>query len=118
MDPWEVGWRRIPAWEWREENQTRGSSTQASLESIQAPWERVEDDGKLKRQQELLDEAYKERISLREVDAKWNPMNDVVEDERTCHMDIISLFLKLRDEAVQGSNPSTDEKQTSAFETG
>lgn len=69
----------------------------------------------IKRKEEFLDEAYKERMSLEEDEAKWDPINDVVEDERTHHIDMISLFLMLRDEAVKGSNPSTDEKQTSAF---
>lgn len=68
----------------------------------------------VKRQEEFLDEAYKERMSLEEDEAKWDPIDDVVEDERTNHIDMISLFLMLRDEAAKGSNPSTDEKQTSA----
>lgn len=54
-------------------------------------------------------------MSLEEDEAKWDPIDDVVEDERTNHTDMVSLFLMLRDEAVKGSNPSTDEKQTSVF---
>lgn len=54
-------------------------------------------------------------MSLEEDEAKWDPIYDVVEDERTNHTDMVSLFLMLRDEAVKGSNPSTDEKQTSVF---
>lgn len=54
-------------------------------------------------------------MSLEEDEAKWNPIDDVVEDERTNHTDMVSLSLMLRDEAVKGSNPSTDEKQTSVF---
>ena len=82
---------------------------------MQAPCERVEDEGKLKRQEEFLDEAYKEGMSLEDDEAKWDPIDEVVEDERTNHMDMISLFLMLRDEAMKGPNPSSDEKQTSAF---
>lgn len=68
----------------------------------------------MKREEEFLDEVYKERMSLEEDEAKWDPIDDVVEDERTNHIEMISLFLMLRDDPVKGSNPSTDENQTAA----
>lgn len=62
----------------------------------------------LKRQDDFLDEAYRERMSLQEdEDVAWDPMDDVIEDERATYVDIINLFLMLKDEIpcsdVQGS---------------
>lgn len=62
----------------------------------------------LKRQDGFLEEAYWERMSLREEeDAAWDPIEDVVENERATYVEIINLFLMLKEENlcsdVQGS---------------
>ena len=62
----------------------------------------------LKRQDDFLEEVYRERISLREnEDAAWDSIEDVVEDERATYVEIKNLFLMLKEENlcydVQGS---------------
>ena len=53
----------------------------------------------LKRQNEFLEEAYQERMSLKEnEDVAWDPIDDVVEDERATYVEIINLFLMAKDE--------------------
>lgn len=68
----------------------------------------------MKRQEEFLDEAYRERISLEEDEAKWDPIDDVVEDEHGKLVDLINLFLMLNKEALKDSGVSLDENPGSA----
>lgn len=67
----------------------------------------------MKRQEEFLDEAYKERMSLEEEEAKWDPINDVVEDERGKLVDLINLFLMLSEEPLKDTGMSLDETPAS-----
>lgn len=67
----------------------------------------------MKRQEEFLDEAYNERMSLEE-EAKWDPIDDVVEDERGKLVDLINLFLMLNEEALKDTVVSLDEIPGSA----
>ena len=45
-----------------------------------------------KRQDEFLDQAYNERISAEEAEM-WDPIEDLVEDERGSYMDMVKMFL-------------------------
>ena len=54
----------------------------------------------MKRQEEFLEEAYRERMKLEEDEAKWDPIDDIVEDERGHLLAMINLFLMLK-EAVE-----------------
>lgn len=54
----------------------------------------------MKRQNTYLDEAYNERMSLDEEDIKWDPIDDVVEDERDSYVDMIKLFLMITEEVT------------------
>lgn len=46
-----------------------------------------------KRSEAFLEEAYKERISEEEEDAHWDPIEDVIEDERGNYIDLIKHIL-------------------------
>lgn len=65
------------------------------------------------RQEEFLEEAYRERMRLEEDDAKWDPIDDVVEDERDHLVDMINLFLMLKEEAQKDSGKTLDETPAS-----
>ena len=68
----------------------------------------------LKRQDEFLEEAYRERMSLKEdEDAAWDPIDDVVEDERATYIEIINLFLMVRDETPSSDVQESDETAVS-----
>lgn len=70
----------------------------------------------MKRQEEFLDEAYKEKMSLEEEEAKWDPIDDVVEDERGKLVDLINLFLMLDEEALKDVDVSLDETSGAAID--
>lgn len=68
----------------------------------------------MKRQEEFLDEAYRERMSLEEDEVRWDPIDDVVEDEHGKLVDLINLFLMLNEEALKDNGVSLDENPGSA----
>lgn len=49
-----------------------------------------------KRQEKYLNEAYRERMAM-EDEAQWDPIEDVVEDERGTYVDMINMFLMLKE---------------------
>lgn len=65
----------------------------------------------LKRQEDFLEEAFKARMSLDE-DNAWDPIEDVVEDERGSYINMLKLFLFMKDGTLdepglsQTENPS------------
>lgn len=69
----------------------------------------------MRRQEEFLEKAYNQRMSLEEEEAKWDPIDDVVEDERGKLVDLISLFLMLNDEALKDTGMSLDETPDSTI---
>lgn len=67
----------------------------------------------LKRQETYLEEVYKERLSQEEQEAEWDPIEDVIEDERGNYIDLIKHILFMTDSAIdtQGTTvqePSSD----------
>ena len=69
-----------------------------------------------KRQDKYLEEAYNERMSMEEEEAMWDPIDDVVEDEHGTYVDMINMFLMLKEEAseecgsVDGNSTGNDFK--------
>lgn len=61
------------------------------------------------RQDKYLEEVYNERMSGEEEEAMWDPIDDVVEDERGNYVDMINLFLMLSEE-VKEETADLDEK--------
>lgn len=66
---------------------------------------RIKED--LKRQEDYLEEAFKARMSL-EQDNLWDPIEDVVEDERDTYIDMLKLFLFMKDETLDVSEAGAD----------
>ena len=62
----------------------------------------------LKRQEIYLDEAYNARLSDEE-DAEWDPIEDVIEDERGNYIDLIKHILLMTD-VVDESQRETDQE--------
>ncbi|KAL8731009.1 MAG: hypothetical protein Q9166_003660 [cf. Caloplaca sp. 2 TL-2023] len=65
----------------------------------------------LKRQETYLDEAYTTRLPEEEQEAEWDPIEDVIEDERGNYIDLIKHILSLMEfvddsQATNGSNQS------------
>lgn len=58
----------------------------------------------LKRQEDYLEEAFKARMNLEE-DNAWDPIEDVVEDERGSHVDMLKLFLFMNDGTLNEPGP-------------
>ena len=66
--------------------------------------------GDFQRQEQFLEEAYRERITLKDDEGlAWDPIDDVVEDERAIYVEIINLFLMLKD-GSPGSDKQSLEK--------
>lgn len=65
----------------------------------------------LKRQETYLEEVYKERLSQEEQEAEWDPIEDVVADERGNYIDLIKHILSMTDSAPDGL-VTTDQDQT------
>ena len=64
----------------------------------------------LEHQEEFLEEAYQEQMSLKEdEDVDWDPIEDVVENERATYIEIVNLFLMLKDD-IPGSDAQPPEK--------
>ncbi|KAK4693776.1 hypothetical protein P7C71_g3680, partial [Lecanoromycetidae sp. Uapishka_2] len=66
----------------------------------------------LKRQETYLEEAYKEALSQEEQEAEWDPIEDVIDDERGNYIDLIKHILFMTDSitddqgsSVPNSNP-------------
>lgn len=68
----------------------------------------------MKRQEESLEEAYKERMSFEEDEATWDPIDDVVEDEHGKLVDLINLFLMLNEEVLKDTGVGLAETPGSA----
>ena len=51
-----------------------------------------------KRSEAFLEEAYKERMSKEEEDAHWDPIDDVIEDERGNYVDLIKHILLMTED--------------------
>lgn len=68
----------------------------SKLEARAKELEKMED---LKAQDDFLEEAYREQMSLTEdEDVDWDPIEDVSEDERATYVEDINIFLMLKDE--------------------
>ena len=67
---------------------------------------RIKED--LKRQEDYLEEAFKARMNLEE-DNAWDPIEDVVEDERGSYVDMLKLFLFMKDGTLDEPRPSQTE---------
>jgi hypothetical protein len=65
----------------------------------------------LKRQEDYLEEAFQARISLEE-DNAWDPIEDIVDDEHGSYVDMIRLFLFMKDEALHAANLDIKEVST------
>ena len=59
-----------------------------------------------KRQEAYLDEAYNARLSEEEQEAQWDPIEDVIEDERGNYIDLIKHILLLT-ESAEDDAPKT-----------
>lgn len=76
-----------------------------------------------KRQEAALDEAYDERLSEQareELEAHWDPIEDVIENDRQMYMDLIRLFLSMEsDSSTQvESKPKNPNPQSSSDRNG
>ena len=76
----------------------------------------------LKRQQTNLEEAYNEALSQEEREAEWDPIEDVIGDERGNHVDLIKhiLFMTNTVDELTGAlaKQSADEDKTAARNLG
>jgi len=70
----------------------------------------------MKRQDKYLDQAYNERMSMEDEEAIWDPIDDVVEDERGTYIDMINLFLMLKEDLDEdtdmGGNTTPNNSRT------
>lgn len=68
-----------------------------------------------KRQDEFLDQVYNERISAEEAEM-WDPIEDLVEDERGSYLDMVKMFLmrNLEFEAEDLSSKPMDQEASSS----
>lgn len=73
----------------------------------------------LKRQEDYLDEAYNTRLSEEEQEAQWDPIEDVIEDERGNYIDMIKHILLLTESVddVQGKDSGENSAQGGTEET-
>ena len=65
-----------------------------------------------KRSEAFLEEAYKERMSEEEENAHWDPIEDVIEDERGNYVNLIKHILLMTEDTsgnqeVNGQNPAS-----------
>ena len=63
-----------------------------------------------KRSEAFLEEAYKERMSEEEEDAHWDPIEDVIEDERGNYIDLIKHILLMTED-------TSGDQETKALES-
>ena len=64
-----------------------------NMKDVQARMRELRSKEDLKRQESYLDEAYKERRSQEEQEAEWDPIEDVIADERDNYIDLIKYIL-------------------------
>lgn len=75
----------------------------------------------IKRQETYLDEAYNTRLSEEEQEAEWDPIEDVIEDERGNYIDPIKHILLLTEaveDGKEGSKPEASANGATAIEAG
>lgn len=88
---------------------------QSMLEAHAKDLKRRED---LKCQDAFLNEVYQERMNLKkDEDDAWDPIEDVLEDERATYSEIISFLLMLKDE-IPESDAQSREKTAASTSTG
>ncbi|KAL8979797.1 MAG: hypothetical protein Q9205_004956 [Flavoplaca limonia] len=76
------------------------------VKDVQARMKELRAKEDLKRQEAYLDEAYNARLSEEEQEAQWDPIEDVIEDERGNYIDLIKHILLLT-ESVEDDAPKT-----------
>ncbi|KAL8868386.1 MAG: hypothetical protein Q9198_008195 [Flavoplaca austrocitrina] len=76
------------------------------VKDVQARMKELRAKEDLKRQEAYLDEAYNARLSKEEQEAQWDPIEDVIEDERGNYIDLIKHILLLT-ESVEDDAPKT-----------
>ena len=73
----------------------------------------------VKKQEEYLEQAFKENMSLEEQDeASWDPIEDVVEDERVGYVDMIDLFLMIKEGTLEEDDTKETGKNASVLKKG
>lgn len=77
-----------------------------------------------KRSEVFLDEAYRARMSEEEEDAHWDPIEDVIEDERGNYIDLIKHILLMTEDTsgnqetrILGSAPNGDVEAGASIES-
>ncbi|KAL8820584.1 MAG: hypothetical protein Q9223_001233 [Gallowayella weberi] len=65
------------------------------LRDVQARMRQLRAKEDLKRQEAFLDEAYNNRLSEEEQEAEWDPIEDIIADERGNYIDLIKHILLL-----------------------
>ncbi|KAL9004683.1 MAG: hypothetical protein Q9188_002498, partial [Gyalolechia gomerana] len=70
----------------------------------------------LKRQENYLEEAYSTRLSEEEQEAQWDPIEDVIEDERGNYIDLIKHILFLTESVDDAQGVESSDKSTQAGE--
>ena len=56
----------------------------------------------LKRQDEFLEQAYRESLIVdEEEEASWDPIEDIMEADRSTYADLINLFLMIHDKVAE-----------------
>lgn len=76
------------------------------VKDVQARMKELRAKEDLKRQEAYLDEAYNARLSEEEQEAQWDPIEEVIEDERGNYIDLIKHILLLT-ESVEDDVPKT-----------
>ena len=86
------------------------------MREVQARMRELRAKEDLKRQEAYLDEAYNGRLSEEEQEAEWDPIEDVIEDERGNFVDLIKHILLLT-EAVDGETQPRKEEASASGTT-
>lgn len=87
------------------------------IREVQARMRELRTKEDLKRQEAYLDEACNERLSKEEQEAEWDPIEDVIKDERGNFVDLIKHILLLT-EAVDGETQPRKEEASASGTTG
>ena len=84
------------------------------VKEVQARMKELRAKEDLKRQEVYLDQAYNSRLSQEDQEAEWDPIEDVIEDERGNYVDLIKRILLLTesvDDDVQETKSSNNNIQ-------
>ena len=79
------------------------------VQDIQARMQELRAKESLKQQEAYLEEAYHSRLSEEELEAKWDPIEDVIDDKRGNYIDLIKHILLLTESVEDTSTTHATE---------